>query len=638
MNFLAPAAFALAALIPIIIVMYLLKLRRTERTVSSVYLWQRMVRDIEANAPWQKLRRNLLLILQLAFLVILILTLARPFTWAEGVSGQMAILILDTSASMSAIDVSPSRLEAAKAQARQLVDRMADDVRVTVIAAGEGARVLVSASRDRRQARLAIDGVQAGTGGSDLSAALELASAIAARQPDTEIVVFSDGRVTLPERSVIQGRVRYMQMGIEGRNQAIGILSLRAMPGGGLSAFAQVANYDDAPASRRLALYADGQLVSATDVEVPPRGQQSVIADDLPAGLSVLEARLLDAEEPSGDVLPLDDRAWAVHRGGQAARVTLVSEGNLFLETALSLFPGLEVTSVRPEDYEAGVGGETGAPALTVFDAYVPVTATLPAGSLWFIAPPRSTPYFTVTGAVQQPTARAVTDARSGTGLDPLLTNVSLAEVHVLEAVRMPLPIWARTVIAGDLPAGDSGPLLYAGQVDGQRVAVLAFDLRRSDLPLQVAFPLLVANLTSWLAPDGGSDLPSKVSPGAPVSWSVPPEIASVRVTRPDGSIVELEPEGGRGLVRRQSIRRARVRRATHREPARRGERGRRRGRDAACAARVVAPAGAAGARPAHRRVAGLPARGAGAPAGNLPPMACLPRTAIVLTATTAGR
>jgi Ca-activated chloride channel family protein len=171
MHFLAPAAFALAALLPIIVAMYLLKLRRTEQVVSSTYLWQRMVRDMEANAPWQRLRRNLLLVLQLLFLALLVVTLARPFTWAEGQAGQATILVFDTSASMSASDVAPTRLEAAKVRARQIADGLPEDARVTVIAAGQQARVLLSSSLDRRQVHLAIDGVRAGVGGSDLEAA-----------------------------------------------------------------------------------------------------------------------------------------------------------------------------------------------------------------------------------------------------------------------------------------------------------------------------------------------------------------------------------------------------------------------------------------------------------------------------------
>jgi Ca-activated chloride channel family protein len=568
MSFLAPVAFALVALIPVIVAMYLLKLRRTEQVVSSVYLWRRMVRDVEANAPWQRLRRNLLLILQLLFLAALILALARPFTWTEGASGQALILILDTSASMAAVDATPNRLEAAKAEARQLVDGLPDDAHVTVITAGDGAQVLVASGQDRRLVHQAIDRVHVGTGGGDLAAALELASAIAARQPETEIAILSDGRVTLPERLAVKGRVRYLPLGQSGDNQAISTLSLEpALGGESMAAFVQVTNYGDAPAQRRLLLYADGQVVDAYDLEITPGGQRAVVAGDLPMGIHVLEAQLTGQ-----DALSLDDAAWAVHRNAEPAPVTLVTDGNLFLETALAILPGLEVTKVRPEDWEGGrlvdweIGrlvdwdaGRSGdsrtslnppvsqptnlpisqATNLTIFDAYVPITTTLPAGNLLFIAPPRGTTYFTVTGTLDQPLPRPVDAA------DALLAYVDLAEVNVLEAVRMPLPSWARVVVMGDVP-GDSAPLLFAGNVGGQRVAVLAFDLHRSDLPLQVAFPLLLANLTGWLAPGSGSDLPTQVSPASAVTLSLPPEAESATVTRPDGTTARLLPESGR--------------------------------------------------------------------------------------------
>ena len=531
MSFLAPAAFALAALIPIIIAMYLLKLRRTEQIVSSVYLWRRMVRDVEANAPWQRLRRNLLLILQLLFLTALILALARPFTWAEGAGGRALILILDTSASMAATDAPPSRLEAAKAQAHTLVDGLPDDARVTVIAAGDGAQVLAASSRDRRQVRRAIEGLRVSTGGSDLTAALELASAVAARQPEAEIVVLSDGRVTLPDHLSLKGRVRYIPVGLSGENQAIGVLSLEPSPGGeSLTAFAQVVNYGDAPAQRRLALYANGVLVNAYDLEIPPGVQRAIVADDLPPDTAVIEARLVGQ-----DVLLLDDRAWAVHRRAAPAAVTLITDGNLFLETALSLLPGLEVTVVRPGDWE--IGQVQDRPSnLIILDAYTPITTSLPAGNLLFIAPPRSTSYFTVTGQIEQPVPRAVAPD------DPLLAHVDMTGVSVLEAARVSLPPWARPVIVAD----SSTPLLFAGEVDNRRVAVLTFDLHRSDLPLQVAFPILLSNLIGWLAPGSGGDLPTQVAPGVAVNLSLPPEVESATVTRPDGSTATLVPEGGR--------------------------------------------------------------------------------------------
>src|SRR5215207_2665992 len=118
MSFLAPLALISALIIgPIIVAMYLLKLRREERTVSSTFLWQRMVRDVEANAPWQKLRRNLLLLLQLLVLLALIFALARPFFYTTGIAGRNLIVVIDRSGSMAATDVGGTRLELAKTEA-----------------------------------------------------------------------------------------------------------------------------------------------------------------------------------------------------------------------------------------------------------------------------------------------------------------------------------------------------------------------------------------------------------------------------------------------------------------------------------------------------------------------------------------
>ena len=147
MNFLAPLALALGLLLPVIVAFYLLKLRRTEHEISSTYLWRKMVRDVEANAPWQKLKPNLLLFLQLLFLAVLILAIARPFTLGQDAVGQTLILIIDSSASMSASDVRPTRLEAAKTRAAQIVDEVPDNGRVTVIEAGSTARLRVSSTR-----------------------------------------------------------------------------------------------------------------------------------------------------------------------------------------------------------------------------------------------------------------------------------------------------------------------------------------------------------------------------------------------------------------------------------------------------------------------------------------------------------
>jgi len=77
--FITPAFLWFLAAIPVIIILYLLKLRRTEVVISSTLLWLRSLQDLTANAPFQRLRKNLLLLLQILIALALGLALARPY-------------------------------------------------------------------------------------------------------------------------------------------------------------------------------------------------------------------------------------------------------------------------------------------------------------------------------------------------------------------------------------------------------------------------------------------------------------------------------------------------------------------------------------------------------------------------------
>ena len=118
MPFTTPLALLGLLFIPVVVAMYLLKLRRDETFVPSTLLWARLIADVEANAPWQKLRRSLLLLLQLLLVVILALLAARPFFERPAGLARDVVLVIDTSASMAATDVAPNRLEAAKVAVR----------------------------------------------------------------------------------------------------------------------------------------------------------------------------------------------------------------------------------------------------------------------------------------------------------------------------------------------------------------------------------------------------------------------------------------------------------------------------------------------------------------------------------------
>ena len=131
MSLLAPLGLLFGLLALPILLLYMLKLRRREVAVSSTLLWLALLRDRQANAPWQRIKRNLLLFLQLLILTGLVVGLARPALKVPSVARGSVVVLLDASASMAAQDVQPNRFEAARQVVRSLIDGLSGNAQMT---------------------------------------------------------------------------------------------------------------------------------------------------------------------------------------------------------------------------------------------------------------------------------------------------------------------------------------------------------------------------------------------------------------------------------------------------------------------------------------------------------------------------
>ena len=527
MSFITPLALLGLVFFPAVVAMYLLKLRRDEAVVPSTLLWQRLVADVEANAPWQRLRRSLLLFLQLLLVLLLVALAARPFLERPAGLAQDLVMVIDTSASMGATDVLPDRLTVAKDAALEALRDLPAGGKVSVVAAGRTARVIVNATTDIGRVRAAVEDLAVEATRGDLGDALNLADALAARSGDAEILVATDAALAVAPTSRLEHKVKVLPVGRDRRNQAIVALAVRQSASGVThSVFVSVANLDIQPAQRRLLVYGDGVLLEAKDLTLDPQTRADAIIDDIRADIHVIEVRL-ERKGNATDNLAVDDTAWAVVPPQQLRRILLVADGDPYLETALTYLPNTELYGVKPADYGPATHAELF--DLVIFEGQLP--AELPAGAILAIAPKATSPLGEVTGTMKDPGIGS-TDPD-----EPVLRYVDLSTTHVGTAVKLVLPAWARAIVPG--PGG--APLLYSGELGGRRVGVLAFEPRLSDLPLQVAFPILVSNLAGELM--GGSAAPTEaIEPGSPVSLPLPAGATSVTVTKPDGSTVELVP------------------------------------------------------------------------------------------------
>ncbi|MCB0078909.1 MAG: VWA domain-containing protein [Anaerolineales bacterium] len=550
MGLLTPFALLGLALLAPVIAMYLLKRRRDEVPVSSLYLWEQVVQDMEANAPWQRLRRNLLLLLQLLVLLALIFALARPFTTRAGSAGRSVIAVLDSSLSMAAQDSTEgTRLDAARAELRRLLDGLPADGTLTVIRAGDGAEILLANTRDSIALGQALDRVQATATDSDLSQALTLAAAAAEREAESEVVVLSDGAVTLPESLALSRPLRYVPLGDSRNNQAISALQVERNEAG-TQLFVQLVNYNDAEANRRLVIEVDGTPFSAADLLLPPDGQAISRLFPISAeGDFAVEARL-----EGEDVLPADDRAWAVADPTSQQRVEIISPSasNRYLRLPFELV-GAEVTqSPVPSDTLRTEAD------LLVLDRWLP-SQGLPGGdaNLLLIAPPIGNDTIRATGTITNPVPIK-------TGRLPLIEeNLFFADdLFFVEAQATDAPPWA-TVLLEDANRGT--PLLWVGEEGGRRVAMLATplygqpqsipldpprDVVLTNLVYQPSYPVLMATLADYLlvGPAGGLAGRS-LTVGDAVTLPLL-DSASVELTLPDGTVETLAASDGQATTR----------------------------------------------------------------------------------------
>ena len=537
-NTLTPWQWAiLAAVPPAIVALYFLKLKRQPLEVPSTYLWKKSIEDLHVNSLWQRLRQNLLLFLQLLLIGLAMFALLRPGWQGTKLTGDRFIFLVDTSASMSATDVtgSKTRLEEAKRLVGGLIDQMESGMTAMIISFADTPQVVQEFTDNRRLLRERLATIEPTVRGTELRGALELADGLAnpnrvtfeeggqeieAIKPEAaELYIFSDGRFE-EVKGFSLGHLKpvYVPIGTaEAKNLAITTFTTRrseAKPEE-RQAFVQVANFTAEPQKTVVEIQLDGNFLDAKEVTVPAGEVSGVVFPlaDAPAG--ALTARLkYEIDKKAQDVLKLDDLAFAALNDAKPAKVLVVSPGNAALETALATQRALRLGTVttqppsalKTEEYkkEADIGTYD----LIIYDQCAP--ATMPRSNTVFIGrvPPTAAWHGGVEVSANKPAAEktAVTSGKDGaiTGetkddnaaapsvdenkvvnapqiidwdrAHPLLANVELGNVDVADTRVLDPPPGGTVLIDST-----AGPIAAIAPRDAYQDAVLGFEIIGTD-------------------------------------------------------------------------------------------------------------------------------------------------------------
>jgi len=390
-TFLNPLGLLLLGLAIPVVLMHILRPRRTEQTVSSIFLWKRMDRPVTAIAPWQKLRASWLLAAQLAAVILLALLVANPARVTEAPLAQHTVFLIDGSASMQALDGQPDRLEIARERAVVVRDQLADNGLASVVEVGPVPRLLLSASPDVDAFAEAIAQVRTSNGAADFASAFALAEGLETPNTPIGFVLVSDGGLTDEELRLVPSGLTYEAVGSMDTNRALSDLTVEPR-GDGLIARVTVAHTGGPEATQAVRIDVDGRTEHVEQVSLT-RNEQAVIEVELPPG-DRIEAFL-----EGDDLLALDDRRWAVTSRRSALDVLVVGVGDPFLVAMLESIDGVSVsTASAVPDADAP---DVELPDVIVFDQ-VPIPDN-PGAPFLAVAPPSSFGPVEVAGVVELP-------------------------------------------------------------------------------------------------------------------------------------------------------------------------------------------------------------------------------------------
>jgi Ca-activated chloride channel homolog len=528
MGLLFPIGLIFLALAIPIIIFYLLKVKREDLAVSSSFLWRKVIEDKQANAPWQKLQKNWLLLLQLLLLILFVFILSRPFFTSEARAAGNIVVLLDASAGMQATDIAPNRFEKGKEEVRSLIEGMGNNDKMTLVLMRSYPEVLVSSSSNKGDLRAALEKAKVTSEPVNARGAVTLAAANADRNPGTTVVVVSNGSFarddTLPP---LRAKVSYVKIGTSNENQAITALRVRES---GVSPQLYIGLHNYAADAAKVSLEVtinNKPFENPREVDLAAGGKVDLTLVNLPTDSRLITAKIT----PVGggkDYLSVDNQAWTVRGAATPQRILVVTTGNTFLETVLKLLPNYKIFQTDPTEFPNLKDRNNY--DLYIFDKYSP--DVLPAQGGIFMIDPTNSALFPVSATVNTP---VITNFDKN---DPILRYTEPNIISIAQVNQYEVPTWAR-VVASD---ANKVPLIIAGERQGQRVVVMGFNLNNSDLAVSYQFPILLTNVLGWLQPLGAVGTVTEVNPGEPVSFSIGTTNEQITVQPPRGGATILKP------------------------------------------------------------------------------------------------
>jgi hypothetical protein len=574
----------LAAVPPAIFALYFLRLRRRPIEVPSTYLWRKTIEDMHVNALWQKLRHNILLILQLLLVLLVILALLRPGWSGAELGGHRFIFLIDNSASMNVTDVEPTRLDEAKRRVTELIDQMESGDEAMIISFSNAASTVESYTGNKQRLLRRLETIQSTQRTTDLDEALRMAASLAnpgqsatdssdvavAEAMPARLFIFSDGKF----RDVSEFQLGNLFPSEDRKpvfvpigdsltpNYAITALGTQRSEENPdqMEVFARVDNRGTEAVEIFVELFADEEasvLKDRVSVMVEPGETKGITFRRLVG----MDSGRLTLKITPDDAFPVDNTAWMIVDAPRRAKVLVATRGNIPLRVALSTLrvqQMAEVTFIDPSELgEHQQRAQNGQYDLIVYDDCLPPAAGAISGDddAEALPPPMPQANTLMIGRVPpggawsakpMVVAPQIIDVE---GPHPLMKFIDMGDVTLAEGTPVVPPLGGVTLITST-GAGTSDEAMAAiAPRGGFEDVVLGFTfqeekdgeiLLNTDWPLRRSFSVFILNLLEYLGTAQGrvagfGDQGATYRPGETVPLVGSESVKSLQVVTPEG-------------------------------------------------------------------------------------------------------
>lgn len=498
--------------IPPVIMLYILKRKYKEEVISSSLLWKEVYKNTRASTPWEKFKKNIMLLLQIIIILSVILALMSPFINIGGKTYKNVIIVVDNTASMNTMyDDKLSRLEKGKLLAKEYLNSTREGTKAYIISYDGNSNLLLNGEFNKFNSESIINNISKSYNTGDISDVLSFVKAIGdGIGEEYEALIFTDKQTSISD---INGKLVYL--GNSGLNASIDNISHKVVDGK-IKVIANVTNNGDKEYEGDFSLYNGDKLLEVNKINLGVSESKTLSFE-----LDSLSDDYLKGELSRKDILMEDNTYYHVINENKVKKVLLVTDENVFLEKAFGIIENTEVYKTSDPNNIT----ENDEYDLYVFDNKMP--EVIPKGGNILFINPSSNEFFNVLNGGEMGQAKAIKGAVSSYLEN---TQFTLSEYKIIET-----PYYGTNILTID-----DNSIGFKGEVNDRKIAALSFDLHSTDFALKKEFPILIYELGEELI-STGMVYKNNFTAGEKIVVKSSDFESEINVTYPNGEIKELK-------------------------------------------------------------------------------------------------